>query len=176
VPRERDDGSHGTLIGVVLAIAVIAGGAALVAPAFTRRDRHCHMTKCMSNLKQIGIALHVYAMDHDGEFPDSLSLLVPRYVSDPSIFVCPDARANGIPGTLHYGYVSGLSESMPPTFVLAYDEVRNHGGQGANAAFIDGHCEWMTLDELAKQIARTQMEATKRRHRRAATRREGRDP
>ena len=35
---------------------------------------------CKANERSLGIALEMYAMDHDGHFPDSLSKLVPEYI------------------------------------------------------------------------------------------------
>ena len=47
-------------------------------------------TGCLQNLKQIGLALHMYAQDHQEKFPDSntFTALVPKYVTA-RMFKCP---------------------------------------------------------------------------------------
>ena len=45
---------------------------------------------CRSNLRQIGIALTSYQLDHKGEWPDWLSDLYPKYLQDESILLCPN--------------------------------------------------------------------------------------
>lgn len=57
----------------------------------------------MSNLKQIGLACQMYALDYNERFPiyhspdtgvgagQSLGLLIPRYVKNTSLFFCPSA-------------------------------------------------------------------------------------
>lgn len=55
------------LVGVVL-VGVLSGLAALGARgALTAADQ----AKCAGNLKNLGVAFHLYALDHDGKFPET---------------------------------------------------------------------------------------------------------
>ena len=45
---------------------------------------------CRSNLRQIGIALTSYQLEHEGEWPNWLSDLYPKYLQDESILLCPN--------------------------------------------------------------------------------------
>src|SRR3974390_1241975 len=64
-----------------------------------RRSRQLALqTACQNNLQKLFIAMNIYATDHADRFPvvlgartsaEALDLLVPRYTSDPSFFVCP---------------------------------------------------------------------------------------
>ncbi len=116
---------------------------------------------CMSNLKQIGLALHMYAVDHNEKFPKSLKELYPNYVAKAKIFKCPaDKNIKEIKeinkGTvLSYTYVKGLTKTNSPDTVLVYDaSVENHG-DGRNVLFLDGHVKWYREGEFQKLLHKT---------------------
>jgi prepilin-type processing-associated H-X9-DG protein len=63
------------------------------------------IAKCSDNLQKIFLSMQIYANDF-GTFPlntnaqtseEALGVLVPRYTSDTSIFVCPGGRDSQIP-------------------------------------------------------------------------------
>ena len=61
---------HGfTLIELLVVIAIIAILAAILFPVFARARAKAQQTKCLSNLKQIGLAFQMYAQDHNELFP-----------------------------------------------------------------------------------------------------------
>ena len=63
---------HGfTLIELLVVIAIIAILAAILFPVFARAREKARQTACLSNLKQIGLALQMYQTDYDGSYPDS---------------------------------------------------------------------------------------------------------
>src|SRR5512147_3052294 len=53
-----------TLIELLVVIAVIALLMAILLPALGRAREQGKGTRCLSNLKQIGIAMHAYAADY----------------------------------------------------------------------------------------------------------------
>ena len=58
-----------TLIELLVVIAVIAIIAAILFPVFGRVRERGRQTACLSNLRQIGLALAQYAQDHDEQMP-----------------------------------------------------------------------------------------------------------
>jgi len=92
-----------TLIELLVVIAIVAILAAILFPVFSRARENARKTTCVSNLRQLGLALHMYAQDWDGVYPldkyignsdERLWRLVQPiypYVRNRHIFYCPSA-------------------------------------------------------------------------------------
>ncbi len=95
--RGRDGKRSGfTLIEMLIVIAIIAVIAAILFPVFQKVRENARAAACLSNYHQIGLAIHEYAGDNDGETPPdggSFGGLIADcdpYTRNAAIFACPD--------------------------------------------------------------------------------------
>src|SRR3954453_12328138 len=68
-PRRRPGRRAFTLIELLVVIAILAILAAILFPVFAQAREAARKAACLSNCKQIGTALHMYAQDYDESLP-----------------------------------------------------------------------------------------------------------
>lgn len=103
-------------------LAVLAG---IALPVFTEVQARAKQTKSLSNAKQIALACKLYAMDHDGNFPPTLDVLVPEYLPDRAVFICP---MSGPDVPMGFEYFGG-KETDPPKKVLLVSKASDRRGR-----------------------------------------------
>src|SRR6059036_3076775 len=70
--RRVSPGSAGfTLVELLVVIGIIALLISILLPALNRAKESANRTKCLSNLRQLGLAMVQYAGDNKGAFPNS---------------------------------------------------------------------------------------------------------
>ena len=70
-PGETNRGRAFTLVELLLVIAVIAILAALMLPVLSGAKARAKRTTCLNNIKQINLAIHVYAGNNEDKLPDA---------------------------------------------------------------------------------------------------------
>jgi prepilin-type N-terminal cleavage/methylation domain-containing protein len=68
-----------TLIELLMVIAIIAILAAILLPVLNNATSSAKRTQCSNNVRQINVAIHMYADDHGDEFPYSSNGLYYSY-------------------------------------------------------------------------------------------------
>lgn len=120
-----------TLVELLVVIAVIAILAAILFPVFAKAREKARQTNCISNMRQIAQAMHMYMTDHDDRVPvchddttasttdDTLFWWVTlyRYTRNDGVFICPSWRTTPAPAGL-------LSTEVPPNA----QQPNRHGG------------------------------------------------
>src|SRR5258708_6070737 len=148
-----------TLIELLVVIAIIAILAAILFPVFAQARESARRTSCLSNTKQQGLALLMYAQDYDETTPtltytystnfllDFYQLEQP-YIKNYGLWYCPDRsqvgcwEAEGLVEPLAdkrcvgYGYNWGPAQSFKDN--RESGGLLQIGGYGANVAVFPG--------------------------------------
>jgi prepilin-type N-terminal cleavage/methylation domain-containing protein len=97
-----------TLIELLVVIAIIAVLASILFPVFAHAREKARQTSCQSNVRQIGMAMLMYASDHDNALPlvgcpapsnlfvaSWMDTLQP-YVSSLQVLICPSGSRTSV--------------------------------------------------------------------------------
>jgi len=165
-PRNAKSGAF-TLIELLVVIAIIAILAAILFPVFAQARAKARQTACLSNTKQIGTGLMMYAQDYDetmvqawfgnpGTSKNSTDPTIARYkwmdavqpyIKNFDLFKCPDAPA-GIFGGMTGKFIpyNQLGVAGNGTNANGEDD-RFYGSYAANSAY------WASGDTAVRGVA-----------------------
>ncbi|MDR3709219.1 MAG: DUF1559 domain-containing protein [Capsulimonadaceae bacterium] len=100
-----------TLIELLVVIAIIAILAAILFPVFATAREKARQSTCLSNLKQLGLAMSQYTTDYDETFPmltysvspytEWPDIIMP-YVKSKTVMLCPDDLVTAHSGNVAY--------------------------------------------------------------------------
>ncbi len=162
-----------------IAAAVVAGAtlataiptAQMLEDTRYRGARSGRRTSCLSNVKQLGLALTMYEQDYDGWTPSAggWNDSIYPYTRNPGLLVCPEADNQEVPSYSLNQSVCGIhtgSVAAPENTVIVFE-----GGEGPNlvggpdaladpprhysdnaVGFLDGHAKHLTLAEARECV------------------------
>lgn len=109
--REGGTGVAFTLIELLVVMAIISVLAGLILPTLGRAKEAGRSTACLSNLRQIGLAVQLYVDDHNNRLPvihdrspdtngvpvtnavlDAMDLVLSNYLGNVQVLRCPSDR------------------------------------------------------------------------------------
>jgi prepilin-type N-terminal cleavage/methylation domain-containing protein/prepilin-type processing-associated H-X9-DG protein len=180
-----------SLIELLIVLALMIILTSLMWGFGSESRQHKAQRACRQNLEKIYLALQIYANDFSGRLPantnaqtseEPLSLLVPHYTVDTSIFICPGGKDSPLPSgvpfanrKISYAYFMGqrLGDAQQPLMSdrqistlpkrageLVFSSTgkppgNNHHKYGGNFLFGDGHVD-LTPPQLSFSLVATQ--------------------
>jgi len=128
-----------------LGLAVVALVASVLFPVFAKPREKSRQATCNSNLRQIALAIQMYAQDNHDTYPAAdkwVDSLAPYLGSSRAMFTCPTDNQGHV-SYLYNPELSGLkgSQIASPSETLAVWCTMNHSN-GMILGFCDGHCKY----------------------------------
>jgi len=131
--KPHDKRAGFTLIELLVVIAIIAILAAMLLPALSKAKKKAQQTRCTGNMRQLGLAMRMYADDNRERFPEMTSVNwawdVPYSVVDlvlnsgatRDVFYCPLNPGQNTDGLWNYNNyrVAGYAFTFPGTAGVA---------------------------------------------------------
>jgi hypothetical protein len=142
--------SRGTLRGGGIALAgVIVSGifmilipffAAMMLPALVAAKQKAQAINCVSNEKQLALAVRIYAGDHDGQFPPATTWCdaIQTDVGVAKVFKCVAAHSTGRCDYAFNAKLGGLNETnVAPDTVMIFESDGDWNRNGSFEQMID---------------------------------------
>lgn len=151
-----------TLIELLVVIAIIATLAAILFPVFAKAREKARQITCVSNMKQLGLAMMMYSQDYDeqmvprtnGDAVPFEDLLQP-YIKNGGVDQCPSNPLKD-----DYAYVGGnygntiLPDGTKTKQFISYGANAAHGSaSGATGPLVDGGVSIARFQSPADLIA-----------------------
>jgi len=157
----------------LLFICFIAFFTLALAPATSCSSAKARRISCSSNLRQIGIALKMYAQDNKEFYPpydDAKGLEMLRaggYLENVKMYTCPSTEDNIFDNNelrddeCSFVYRSGMGTESGPNVAIAWDRSSNHNKYG-NILYADGHVSGSTGANWMQEIKPSQKPEARR--------------
>lgn len=128
-----------TLIELLVVVAIIAILAGILLPVLSRARDKARMISCLSNQKQIGTTMLMYAGDNDNSFSPAywylndtnsdggymhFSGMMRNYLADSKVYTCPSDRHGGFAPTVWTGGKNAYGEAIEGPTMAWSDKVQ----------------------------------------------------
>jgi len=117
-----------------------------------------HRLTCGANMKAIGAALAVYCASYPGSTASSLEQLAEEGLLPREVMTCPSSSRAASNYIVVWENVMG--NPLANDAIIVYEPKSNHGGDGGNVLFADGHVSFMVGPEYDRLLAALPSPAT----------------
>jgi len=142
-----------TLIELLVVIAIIAVLAALLLPALERARFAAQQVVCQAQQRQIWMPVTMYARDNDGQYTKtsaeassewlgSSSSVLPDYVMNPHVLICPTSNMS-TPKLLANCYYGSISGTTVPGVQTGYRILYGRNGYCGGCSLPGSHPWWL---------------------------------
>ena len=106
-----------TLIELIVVLAIIATLAAILFPVFAQAREQARSISCLSNMKQIGLSIKMYAQDYDEQFPNGNDDKPVNWENNPDANPYPSAGGRACEGYVNPAWTGVTIPGVPgPAF------------------------------------------------------------
>jgi prepilin-type processing-associated H-X9-DG protein len=135
------------LLAVVAVVGVLLLLAAMLLPALSSSRERARTANSMSNLRQIGLGLAMFADQHGGQLPPTVDELVPNLISDGRVLLDPQSGEKFVYVGAGRTWQDGGGDN-----VIAYSPIDRNG---RNVLYSDGHVQWMSSQQFSDALSGT---------------------
>ena len=143
--RPRQGETNLIVVGVVAACC--AAAVALIGAFMIHQQKKRSQSICVSNIRQVTIALTMYSAAHDGQIPTAKGFIggeLAPYLGTTGPLYCPDGSSAGDTDYVYLGAGLNLTKlKSPSSTILIHDKLGNHEGT-VNCAYADGSARSIT--------------------------------
>ena len=155
-----------TLIELLVVIAIIAILAAILFPVFAQAREKARQASCISNNKQVGLAILQYVQDFDEQFPSGKTATAAApavfvaklvgvgwagqtypYSKNAQVLRCPDDA------TAPIGASGAVPAMYPVSYSFNYNIAGGQAGSGAALASLGAPASTILLSEVKNDLA-----------------------
>jgi hypothetical protein len=140
----RGQAIAGLIIGAISFLLYLA----MILPAIAGAREPARLVQCLNNVKQIGVAIGMYADKHDGNIPQTFDDLRPYATNLDKLLVCPSAKNRSRP-SYQIMLGGGKWQGDNPDAIVVIESLSNHRF-GQNVLYDDGHVSWSNRQDSAQ--------------------------
>jgi prepilin-type processing-associated H-X9-DG protein len=144
-----------TLALAVVALPIVGMLTAMIVPAVQQAQERVNQTKCMVNMRAVGMYVDLYKLEvtANKSFPADLDAIVKKGYVTPKQLTCPCLRSDSRPVGRKYDYFYFPRSPGGNQAIVACDFGGNHTDGSRNVLYADGRVIKMTADTFQAELA-----------------------